>query len=161
MTFLFYRASSEKNLLMLCNASLLRLRELSAHRNQSPPRYNLLHQTTGEVCNTDPLTQAEVDWLRDALPERSNGPSPGPLPTRPHHGAAEVVAGGCPTMEGSAARACPGSAGGTPEEGGSVATIDCDPGEEVLFPAEHPFIRLEPVTATYILLIYLDLFGFI
>jgi hypothetical protein len=55
------------------------------------PRYNLLHQTTGEVCNDTPLTQAEVDQLQDALLERPAGPSPGPLPTRPRHGAAEVV----------------------------------------------------------------------
>jgi hypothetical protein len=108
------------------------------------PRYNLLHQTTGEICNIDPLTQAKVDQLRNALPECSDGPSPGPLPTRLRHGAAEVVAGGHPTMEGSAARAHPGSTGHAQEEGGRVTMVNCDPGEEVLFPAEHPFIRLEP-----------------
>jgi hypothetical protein len=45
------------------------------------PGYHLLHQTSGEVCNDKPLTQAEVDRLLDALPERAIGPSPGPLPT--------------------------------------------------------------------------------
>jgi hypothetical protein len=67
------------------------------------PGYHLLHQTTGEVCNDAPLTKAEVNRLFDALPERADGPSPGPLPTRPRHGAAEVVAGGRPTVEGPAA----------------------------------------------------------
>jgi hypothetical protein len=110
------------------------------------PRYDLLHQTMGEVCNVDPLTQAEVDRLHDALPERPDGPSPGPLPTRPRHGAAEAVAGGRPTVESSAAQTRPGSAGNEQEEGSRVAAVDHDPGKEVLFPAEHPFIRLEPAT---------------
>jgi hypothetical protein len=56
--------------------------------------YHLLHQTTGKICNDVPFTKAEVDRLRDALPECADGPSPGPLPTRPRHGATEVVAGG-------------------------------------------------------------------
>jgi hypothetical protein len=45
------------------------------------PGYHLLHQTTGEVCNDTPLTKAEVNRLLNALPERADGPSPGPLPT--------------------------------------------------------------------------------
>jgi hypothetical protein len=45
------------------------------------PRYHLLCQASGEVCNDEPFTQAEVDRLRDTLPERVTGPSPGPLPT--------------------------------------------------------------------------------
>jgi hypothetical protein len=52
---------------------------------------------------TTPLTKAEVNRLLDALPERADGPSPGPLPTRPCHGAAEVVAGGRSMVEGPAA----------------------------------------------------------
>jgi hypothetical protein len=32
------------------------------------------------------------------------------------------------------------------EEGGQVATVTSDLSEEDLFPAEHPFIRLEPAT---------------
>jgi hypothetical protein len=67
------------------------------------PGYHLLHQTTGEVCNDIPLTKAEVNRLLDALPQRAAGPSPGPLPTRPHHGTTEVVAGGRPAVEESAA----------------------------------------------------------
>jgi hypothetical protein len=67
------------------------------------PGYHLLHQTTGEVCNDTPLTKADVNCLLDALSERADGPSPGPLLTRPRHGAAEVVAGGHPTVEGPAA----------------------------------------------------------
>jgi hypothetical protein len=67
------------------------------------PSYHLLHQTTGEVCNDVPLTKAEVNRLLDALPERAAGPSPEPLPTRPRHGAAEVVAGSRPAVEESAA----------------------------------------------------------
>jgi hypothetical protein len=82
------------------------------------PGYHLLHQTMGEVCNDVPLTQAEVDWLLDALPQGAAGPSPGPLPTRPHLGTAEVVAGGRPVVEESAARARPGSTGDMQEEGG-------------------------------------------
>jgi hypothetical protein len=45
------------------------------------PGYHLLHQTTGKICNDVPFTKAEVDRLRHALPERADGPSPGPLPT--------------------------------------------------------------------------------
>jgi hypothetical protein len=108
------------------------------------PRYRLLHQTSGEVCNEKPLTQAEVDRLHDTLPERATGPSPGPLPTRPRHGAAEVVAGGSAEVERSATRTCPGSTAHTQEAGDRVAVVARDPGEEELFPAEHPFIQLEP-----------------
>jgi hypothetical protein len=108
------------------------------------PGYHLLSQATNEPCNDVPLTKAEVDRLLDALPQRAAGPSPGPLPTRPHHGTAEVVAGGRPVMEKATAQACPGSAGDAPEEGGRVAAVAGDPSEEDLFPAEHPFIRLEP-----------------
>jgi hypothetical protein len=103
------------------------------------PGYHLLSQTTGEVCNDAPLTKAEVNRLLDALPQRAAGSSPEPLPTRPCHGTAEVVAGGHPVMEEATARARPGSTGDTQEEGGRVATVTED-----LFPAEHPFIRLEP-----------------
>jgi hypothetical protein len=110
------------------------------------PGYHLLHQTTGDVCNDIPLTKAEVDRLLDALPQRAAGPSPGPLPTLPRQGTAEVVAGGRPVVEESAAQARPGSTGNTQEEGGRVATVTRDPSEEDLFPAEHPFIRLEPAT---------------
>jgi hypothetical protein len=108
--------------------------------------YHLLHQTTGKVCNNVPFTKAEVDRLRDALPECADGPSPGPLPTRLRHGAAEVVAGGSSTVEGPATRTRPGSTASTQTMGDRVAAIARDPGEEELFPAEHPFIRLEPAT---------------
>jgi hypothetical protein len=108
------------------------------------PGYHLLSQVTGEPCNDAPLTKAEVNRLLDALPVRAAGPSPGPLPTRLRHGTAEVVAGGRPVMEESAARACPGSTGDVQAEGGRVAAVTGDPSEEDLFPAEHPFIRLEP-----------------
>jgi hypothetical protein len=82
------------------------------------PGYHLLSQATGEPCNDAPLTKAEVNRLLDALPQRAAGPSPGPLPTRPRHGTAEVVAGGCSVLEESAARVRPGSTGDAPEEGG-------------------------------------------
>jgi hypothetical protein len=108
------------------------------------PGYHLLSQTTGEPCNDVPLTKAEVDRLLNALPQRAAGPSPGPLPTRPCLGTAEVMAGGSPVMEEAATRARPGSTGGAQEEGGRVAAVTSDPSEEDLFPAEHPFIRLEP-----------------
>jgi hypothetical protein len=108
------------------------------------PGYHLLSQTTGEPCNDAPLTKAEVNRLLDALPQCAAGPSPGPLPTRPRHGTAEVVAGGRPVMEEATARARPGSTGNAQEEGGRVAAVTGDPSEEDLFPAEHPFIRLEP-----------------
>jgi hypothetical protein len=110
------------------------------------PRYHLLHQASGEVCNDEPLTQAKVDRLCNTLPEHATGPSPGPLPTRPHHGATEVVAGGSAEVERSATRACPGSTADTQEVGDRVAAVARDPGKEELFPAEHPFIRLEPAT---------------
>jgi hypothetical protein len=106
--------------------------------------YHLLSQATGEPCNDVPLTKAEVNRLLNALPQRAAGPSPGPLPTRPHHGTAEVVAGGRPVMEEATARARPGSTGSAQEEGGRVAAVTGDPSKEDLFPAEHPFIRLEP-----------------
>jgi hypothetical protein len=67
------------------------------------PGYHLLHQTTGEVCNDVPLTKAKVNRLLNALPQRAAGPSPGPLPTRLHLGTTEVMAGGRPVMEESAA----------------------------------------------------------
>jgi hypothetical protein len=67
------------------------------------PGYHLLSQATGEPCNDVPLTKAKVNRLLDALPQRAAGPSPGPLPTRPRHGTAEVVAGGRPVMEEAAA----------------------------------------------------------
>jgi hypothetical protein len=67
------------------------------------PGYHLLSQTTGEVCNDVPFTKAEVNRLFDTLPQRTAGPSPGPLPTRPRLGTAEVMAGGCPVVEESAA----------------------------------------------------------
>jgi hypothetical protein len=104
------------------------------------PGYHLLHQTTGEVCNDAPLTKAEVDRLLNALSERADGPSPGPLPTRPRHGAAEVVAGGHPTVEGPAARACPGGAANAQAESSRVAAVARGLSEEELYPAEHPFI---------------------
>jgi hypothetical protein len=110
------------------------------------PGYHLLHQTTGEVCNDVPLTKAEVNWLLNALPQRAAGPSPGPLPTRPHLGTAEVVAGGRPVVEESADRARPGSTGSAQEEGGRVAAVTSNTSNDDLFPAEHPFIRLEPAT---------------
>jgi hypothetical protein len=98
------------------------------------PGYHLLHQTTGEVCNDAPLTKAEVNRLLDALPQRVAGPSPGPLPTRPCHGAAEVVAGGSPMMEGSATRASAGSAASAQATGSRVAAVACNPSKEELFP---------------------------
>jgi hypothetical protein len=104
------------------------------------PGYHILHQTTGKICNDVPFTKAEVDRLRNALPERADSPSPGPLPTRPCHGAAEVVAGGSSTVEGPATHARPGSTASTQTTGDRVAAIVRDPGEEELFPAEHPFI---------------------
>jgi hypothetical protein len=42
----------------------------------------------------------------------------------------------------------PGSATDTQEAGGRVAAVARDTNEEELFPAEHPFIRLEPATLT-------------
>jgi hypothetical protein len=108
------------------------------------PGYHILSQTTGEPCNDAPLTKAEVNRLLDALPQRAAGPSPGPLPTRLRHGTAEVVAGGRAVMEEATARARPGSTGDAQEEGGRVTAVTGDPSEEDLFPAEHPFIRLEP-----------------
>jgi hypothetical protein len=110
------------------------------------PGYHLLHQTTGEVCNDVPLTKAEVNRLLDALPEHAASPSPGPLPTRPCHGAAEVVAGGSSAVEGPATRTRPGSTASMQAAGGRVVAVTRDPGEDELFPAEHPFIRLEPAT---------------
>jgi hypothetical protein len=108
--------------------------------------YHLLSQTTREACNDIPLTKAKVDRLLNALPQRAAGPSPGPLLTRPRFGTAEVVAGGRPVMEESADRARPGSTGSAQEEGGRVAMVTSNPSKEDLFPAEHPFIRLEPAT---------------
>jgi hypothetical protein len=87
------------------------------------PGYHLLHQTTGAPCNDIPLTKAEVDRLCDTLPERVTGPSPGPLLTRPHHGAAEVVAGGSPAVEGPATHTCPGSTGSTQATGSRIAAV--------------------------------------
>jgi hypothetical protein len=110
------------------------------------PSYHLLSQTTREVCNDAPLTKAEVDRLLDTLPQCAAGPSPGPLPTRPRQGTVEVVAGGCPVVKAPTARARPGSIGNAEEEGGRVATVTSNLSEEDLFPAEHPFIRLEPAT---------------
>jgi hypothetical protein len=110
------------------------------------PRYHLLHQASGEVCNDEPLTQAEVDRLHNALPERATGPSPGPLPTRLRHGAVEVVAGGSAEVERSATCARSGSTADAQEAGDRVAAVARDPNEDELFPAEHPFIRLEPAT---------------
>jgi hypothetical protein len=108
--------------------------------------YHILHRTTGKICNNIPFTKAEVDRLRNALPERADGPSPGPLLTRPRHGAAEVVAGGSSTVEGPAIGTHPGSTASTQATGDRVATVACDPSKEELFPAEHPFLRLEPAT---------------
>jgi hypothetical protein len=110
------------------------------------PDYHLLHQTTGEVCNDVPLTKAEVNRLLDALPERAASPSPGPLPTRPCHGAAEVVAGGSSMVEGPATRTSPGSTASAQTASSRVAAVTRGPSTEELFPAEHPFIRLEPAT---------------
>jgi hypothetical protein len=108
------------------------------------PGYHILSQATGEACNDVPFTKAKVDWLLDTLPQCATGPSPGPLPTRPCLGTAEIVAGGCPVMEESTARGRPGSTSNAQEESGRVATVPGDPSEEDLFPAEHPFIQLEP-----------------
>jgi hypothetical protein len=107
------------------------------------PGYHLLRQTTGEPCNDVPLTKAKVNRLLDALPQRAAGPSPGPLPTRPRHGTAEVVAGGRSVMEESAARARPGSTGDAQEEGGRVAAVTGDPSEEDLFPDGTPIVDLQ------------------
>jgi hypothetical protein len=54
------------------------------------------------------------------------------------------MAGGSSTVEGPATRARPGSTTSTQATGDQVAAVARDPGEEELFPAEHPFIRLEP-----------------
>jgi hypothetical protein len=56
------------------------------------------------------------------------------------------VAGGSAEVERSATRARPGSAADVQEAGDRVAAVARDPDEEELFPAEHPFIRLEPAT---------------
>jgi hypothetical protein len=104
------------------------------------PGYHILHQTTGKICNDVPFTKAEVDRLRNALLERADGPSPGPLPTRPRHGAAEVVAGGSSMVEGPATDTHPRSTASTQVTGDRVTTVIRDPSGEKLFPAEHPFI---------------------
>jgi hypothetical protein len=49
-------------------------------------------------------------------------------------------------VERSATRMRPGSTADAQEVGDRVAAVAHDPGEEELFPAEHPFIRLEPAT---------------
>jgi hypothetical protein len=49
-------------------------------------------------------------------------------------------------VEGPATHARSGSITGTQTTGDRVTAIARDPGEEELFPAEHPFIRLEPAT---------------
>jgi hypothetical protein len=59
-------------------------------------------------------------------------------------GAAEVVAGGSAEVERSATCACSGSPADVQEAGDRVAAVTRNPGKEELFPAEHPFIRLEP-----------------
>jgi hypothetical protein len=56
------------------------------------------------------------------------------------------VAGGRPTVEGPAARACPGGAANAQAESSRVTAVARGPSEEELYPAEHPFIQLEPVT---------------
>ena len=115
-----------------------------------PERYNLLHASTGAVCNSDPLTRAEVDQLRSALPRGSGSSSPRPLPVRPRLWAAADMARDSSKVEGQAAGSGPGGAGGAMEARSRVEelTVACDggrdPGQDVLFPAEHPFIRLEP-----------------
>jgi hypothetical protein len=108
--------------------------------------YHILHQTTGQACNDVPFTKAKVNRLLDALPEHATSPSPGPLPTRPCHGAAEVVAGSSSAVEGPATHTHPGSTTSTQATGSRIAAVTRNPGKEELFPAEHPFIRLEPAT---------------
>jgi hypothetical protein len=49
-------------------------------------------------------------------------------------------------VERSATCTCPGSTADAQEAGDRVAAVARDPGKEELFPAEHPFIRLEPAT---------------
>jgi hypothetical protein len=49
-------------------------------------------------------------------------------------------------VEGPAARACPGGAANAQAESSRVVAVARNPSEEELYPAEHPFIRLEPVT---------------
>jgi hypothetical protein len=49
-------------------------------------------------------------------------------------------------VEKSATRVHPGSAADAQETDDCVAAVARDPGEDELFPAEHPFIRLEPAT---------------
>ena len=105
--------------------------------------FDLRHESTS---NNRPLTQAEVNQLRNALPSGPRRPSPGPLPVRPRHRAAATMAGGSSQVAGPAVAARPGSAGNTQEEGSRI-TEDVSrarsPDTDDLFPAEHPFIRLE------------------
>ena len=108
--------------------------------------FDLRHETTGAVCNNRPLMQAEVNQLRNALPSGPRRPSPGPLPVRPRIGTALTMAGGSSQVARAATTARSGSTSGAAAESGRVQenagrarSSDTDD----LFPAEHPFIRLE------------------
>ena len=108
--------------------------------------FDLHHATTGAVCNNRPLTQAEVNQLRNALPSGPRGPSPGPLPVRPRLGAATIVARGRSPLAGPAITARAGRTDDTEAEGSRVAEDGSrarSPDTDDLFPAEHPFIRVE------------------
>jgi hypothetical protein len=67
--------------------------------------------------------------------------SPEPLPTRPRHGAAEVVARGSSAVEGPATRMRSGM-----QTEDRTAAVVCHLNREELFPAEHPLIRLGSAT---------------
>jgi hypothetical protein len=72
----------------------------------------------------------------DGADPSSRAVSPEPLPTRPRHGAAEVVTGGSSAVEEPATRMC-----SSMQEEDRTAAIVRHLNREELFPAKHPLIR--------------------
>jgi hypothetical protein len=77
----------------------------------------------------------------DGADPSSRAVSPEPLPTRPRHGAAEVVAGRSSAVEEPATRMR-----SSMQEEDRTAAIVRHLNREALFPAEHPLIRLGSAT---------------
>jgi hypothetical protein len=77
----------------------------------------------------------------DGADPSSRAVSPEPLPTRPRHGAAEVVTGGSSAVEEPATRMR-----SSMQEEDRTAAIVRHLNREALFPAKHPLIRLGSAT---------------
>jgi hypothetical protein len=134
------------NSTLLCSVSPLRLREPSDRQSLRPLATTSSAKPRGKSATTSPSRRPRL--IAFVMLSQSVRPVPHLDLSRldramgPRRSWQEVVQ----EVERSATCTCPGSTADAQEAGDRVAAVARDPGEEELFPAEHPFIRLEPAT---------------